>query len=242
MYGTAREGGTSGNGIAGSGFGVVWELSNGALTVLYNFTGGADGAFPETGVTLDAATGSLYGTTTYGGNAGGVVFELSAGTETVLYTLGSDCAPPGLALYSGSFYGSTCTGDVFQLTDGTVTVLHAFARASTGPLVFDSVGDLYTVVTHRNNASLYERTTKGKWKHLYTFRYKSRAASLALDTAGDVYGTTIGVTYQLTPTKEYSVVGTTIGPLMLNAGELFGVGSIGGQCYYGCVLELAPPL
>jgi len=36
------------------------------LTVLYQFTGGADGANPETGVILDSA-GNLYGTTNFGG-------------------------------------------------------------------------------------------------------------------------------------------------------------------------------
>jgi hypothetical protein len=54
-------------------------------TVLYNFTGGADGGVPEGGLIRDAA-GNLYGTTNIGGNTSsscpleyngcGVVFEL----------------------------------------------------------------------------------------------------------------------------------------------------------------------
>src|SRR5262249_40423949 len=39
-------------------------------TVLYNFTGGQDGANPRAGVTLDRA-GNIYGTTSTGGYMGG---------------------------------------------------------------------------------------------------------------------------------------------------------------------------
>ena len=45
------------------------------FTVIHNFTGGADGAVPDNGLTMDAAR-NLYGTT-YGGGAGyGTVFKL----------------------------------------------------------------------------------------------------------------------------------------------------------------------
>lgn len=70
LYGTTSGGGTSNQG-------VVYKLDT-ALneTVLYTFTGGADGGFPQAGVIGDS-TGHLYGTTANGGaNAGGVVFEL----------------------------------------------------------------------------------------------------------------------------------------------------------------------
>jgi hypothetical protein len=52
-------------------------------TVLYRFTGGADGIIPESSLAIDAA-GNLYGTTFFGGNPGcylnggcGVVFEIT---------------------------------------------------------------------------------------------------------------------------------------------------------------------
>src|ERR1017187_3902324 len=46
-------------------------------TILYNFTGGSDGASPRSNLTPDAA-GNFYGTTAGGGaNKGGTVFELS---------------------------------------------------------------------------------------------------------------------------------------------------------------------
>ena len=81
LYGTTSLGGTA-------GLGVVYRLGlAGHETVLYNFTGGADGATPPSGVIRDAA-GNLYGTTYSGGSANfGVVYKLDpAGNETVLYS------------------------------------------------------------------------------------------------------------------------------------------------------------
>jgi uncharacterized repeat protein (TIGR03803 family) len=70
LYGTTADGGPAGRG-------VVYKLDPAGIeTVLYSFTGGADGSQPQAGVIRDSA-GSLYGTTSYGGkNSGGVVFEL----------------------------------------------------------------------------------------------------------------------------------------------------------------------
>ena len=72
LYGTTDIGG--GNGCNGNGCGTVFKISksNGIVTesVLYSFTGGADGEEPLTGLTSDAL-GNFYGTTTGGGMAGG---------------------------------------------------------------------------------------------------------------------------------------------------------------------------
>jgi uncharacterized repeat protein (TIGR03803 family) len=75
LYGTTIYGGI----YAGyDGNGVVFKLdTTGHETVLYAFTGGADGGTPSSGLTLDA-TGNLYGTTLYGGlKARGVLFRLT---------------------------------------------------------------------------------------------------------------------------------------------------------------------
>jgi uncharacterized repeat protein (TIGR03803 family) len=49
-----------------------------AQTVLYSFTGGADGAYPDSQLTADVQ-GNLYGTTLAGGAYGwGTVYELTA--------------------------------------------------------------------------------------------------------------------------------------------------------------------
>jgi uncharacterized repeat protein (TIGR03803 family) len=58
--------------------GTIYKLDpNGNQTILYSFTGGADGADPCAGVIRDTA-GNLYGTTQSGGkDYDGVVFKLT---------------------------------------------------------------------------------------------------------------------------------------------------------------------
>lgn len=68
--------GTAGGGLYQNG--VVYKSDpSGVETVLYAFTGGADGGNPYGGVTLDAA-GNIYGTTMGGGTGNaGVIFKLT---------------------------------------------------------------------------------------------------------------------------------------------------------------------
>jgi uncharacterized repeat protein (TIGR03803 family) len=103
---------------------VIFKLyPSGHETVLYNFTGGADGANPGAGVIRDSA-GNLYGTTSAGGLCAGcgVVFELhAAGNETTLYSFtgGADGARPLAGVVrdsAGNLYGTTYSGGV---TTGT---------------------------------------------------------------------------------------------------------------------------
>lgn len=106
------------------GCGVVYKLTPTAHgpweeTVLYTFTGAADGALPFAGVIRDSS-GNLYGTATfYGAVCCGVVFKLTPTdkgpwAESILY----------------SFTGGT---------DG---------NAPYGGLTFDSQGDLYGVTLY----------------------------------------------------------------------------------------------
>jgi uncharacterized repeat protein (TIGR03803 family) len=71
LYGTTNYGGAA-------GVGVVYKLDTAGLeTVLYSFTGGADGSAPYAGVIRDSA-GNLYGTTELGGTRNtGVVFKIT---------------------------------------------------------------------------------------------------------------------------------------------------------------------
>src|ERR1022692_2588448 len=108
--------GTTVNGGA-AGWGVVFKLDTaGRQTVLYNFTGGADGGNPSGGVIGDSA-GNFYGTTLNGGAASwSVVFKLDkSGQETVLYSFtgGTDGWNPsgGVIRYSaGNLYGTPQIG------------------------------------------------------------------------------------------------------------------------------------
>ncbi|MGC9952195.1 MAG: choice-of-anchor tandem repeat GloVer-containing protein [Bryobacteraceae bacterium] len=114
LYGTTYVGGIVGNCPAGAGCGTIFKLdAAGAETILYNFTGGADGGYPAAGLIRDSA-GNLYGTGILGGTSNaGVVFKLdTAGTLTVLhnFTGGADGGAPLGDLVrdsAGNLYGTT---------------------------------------------------------------------------------------------------------------------------------------
>ena len=107
FYGTTSK-------AAANGYGTVFKIStNGALTSLYSFTGGNDGANPCAGL-VQGSDGNFYGTTQYGGtNGAGTVFKISTnGALTSLYSFtgGNDGANPDAGLVQGSdgnFYGTT---------------------------------------------------------------------------------------------------------------------------------------
>jgi uncharacterized repeat protein (TIGR03803 family) len=156
LYGTTSRGGIW-------NWGVVFKVdTSGHETVLYNFTGGADGGNPNA-VILDSA-GNLYGTATSGGSANwGVVFKLDpACHEKVLYnfTGGVDGAYPSAGVIrdpAGNLYGTTEYGGtnagyagggvVYRLdTAGHQKVVHTFMGADDGfnpqaGVVRDSAGE-----------------------------------------------------------------------------------------------------
>ena len=153
------------------GYGNVYELqpSGGGWiqSVLYAFTGGSDGSVPHDGVIRDQA-GNLYGVTYRGGaNNGGVVYQL---------------VPTG--------------------NGWTEKVLHSFNNASEGTLpvgglVFDKSGNLYGTTTEGGSlsgGSVFMLSPSGSgWTStvLYSFPgYVGPSASLSVDTAGNLYGTT----------------------------------------------------
>ena len=117
LYGTTQFGGAY-------GAGVVFKLAPSTIgwiqSVLYTFTGGADGSLPLGGVIIDDA-GNLYGTAANGGDPDcqcGTVFKLSpsgsAWTFSVLhaFTGGKDGASPAvsLVLSNGFLFGTTVGG------------------------------------------------------------------------------------------------------------------------------------
>jgi uncharacterized repeat protein (TIGR03803 family) len=113
LYGTASAGGEY-------GYGTVFKLSKATgtweETILYNFTGLADGAYPAGSLIRDSH-GNLYGTTPGGGSYGaGTVFRLTpAGQETVLYSFTgyADGFQPSAGVVAdkqGHLYGTTAYG------------------------------------------------------------------------------------------------------------------------------------
>jgi uncharacterized repeat protein (TIGR03803 family) len=250
LYGTTYYGGLYGDG-------VVFELSPRAggewtETVLHSFgQNGTDGALPCAGLVFDAA-GNLYGTT----NGGGAYYYW---------------------------------GTVFELTphaggEWTETILHSFNDAGTdgwyplAGLVIDSAGNLYGT-TYNGGVNYYEGTVfeltptaGGEWTETVIHSFDNNGtdgnnpfASLTLDSAGNLYGTTIfggaennsgaGTVFELTPgtggnwteTILRSFNGSTIGGrfpragVILDAsGNLYGTTTEGGTAGFGTVFELTP--
>jgi uncharacterized repeat protein (TIGR03803 family) len=132
IYGTTVLGGDFGGGTV---FQLSPTPSGWVHTVLYSFTGGADGGEPYKGVTL-GRDGNLYGTAVTGGSGNceggcGVVYKLtnSAGTwtQTVIhaFTGGDDGSGPGARVTvdaGGNIYGMTPTGGAYGF--GTIYKIH----------------------------------------------------------------------------------------------------------------------
>ncbi|MGH6890351.1 MAG: choice-of-anchor tandem repeat GloVer-containing protein [Rhizomicrobium sp.] len=227
LYGTTYLGGGA------YGFGNVFELSRAKggwkETVLFSFTGGADGGGPLDGLVFDAA-GNLYGTTISGGE--------------------------GQCLWNGSqWYGC---GVVFELMPSGKTwqekVLFSFVPGQVkgvmpaGGLVFDGAGNLYgtTYAAGVDGGPRYSRTAGGVtpptywgcsdpgcggtvfelspsrrgWQEqdIYAFTGGTDGgvseANLVFDAAGNLYGTTVyggntgcpgnygcGVVFEVSPGK-----------------------------------------
>ncbi len=210
FYGTTQSGGAAGQG-------TVYKLDgSGHETVLYSFTGGADGAAPSAGLIQDSA-GNFYGTTSNGGSAGvGVVFKLDPmGHETVLHNFtGPDGSHPlaGVTLDSaGNLYGTapdggTRGGVVYKLDPaGNYTVLQYFDYGPDGGypwggVTLDSAGNLYATTWSGGPPSgdypgvVYKVDSSGNFSVVYTFTGFSDGggsrSNVVLDSSGNLYGTT----------------------------------------------------
>ncbi len=184
LYGTTVQGGASTNCDAQPihfGCGTVFKLTRPTAvgspwieSVLYTFTRGSDGGYPAGGVIFDQA-GNLYGTTAAGGSTGGgTVFQLS---------------PPS---QSGAW---------------TETTLYNFAGPSNGAfgppnyLAFDKWGSLYGYDAGEFGfGGVFQLTPPvpqgGTWSysHVHSFNGTTDgwapSGGLAVDSAGNLYGTT----------------------------------------------------
>jgi uncharacterized repeat protein (TIGR03803 family) len=165
LYGTAYQGGISNN---VSGYGAVFRITtNGALTALYSFTNGHDGAYPAAGL-MQANDGNLYGATEDGGTNGyGVVFRIATNdifTPLYSFTEGHDGAYPEATLVQandGNLYGTTYEGGtnsygaVFGITtNGVLTPLYSFTDGHDGANPFAGLAQA-------NNGNLYGTAAGG---------------------------------------------------------------------------------
>ena len=200
-------------------YGTVFKVSpSGTHTVLYTFSGGADGADPYGENLIFDRSGNLYGTGYSGGTyEHGVVFELTAaGTETALYSFtgGLDGDRPYAGVIRdrlGNLYGTTLQGGAFGLgtvymvtPSGTETVLHDFAGGSDGAtpyagLVLDRTGNLYGTTSRggsSNAGTVFKVSRSGSEIVLYSFTGgadgNQPVAGLIFDRLGNLYGTTPG--------------------------------------------------
>jgi len=253
--------GTSGGGTDGAG--TVFKLTPGSKgvwteTILYDFSGGADGASPAASLIFDSA-GNLYGTTEYGGesncngqenNTCGTVFKLTLSgsgkwSETVLHT--------------------------FTYSDGAYPLSN---------LVFDSAGNLYgttpagpgSACNESGCGTVFRLTPKsdGTWTQRIIYNFEGGTdgvdpvAGLVFDGSGNLYGTTAeggfvgcyencGTVFELRPTSKGNWSETVIarlgagsvdesGPgsmpmsavLLDQQGNLYGTASLGGNLGGGC--------
>ena len=127
FYGTTESGGLKGCPDAQGPLtcGTVFKIDpSGNETVLYRFTGKADGGNPYGGLVIDQA-GNLYGTAGWGAYRYGVIFKVDpSGNESVLYAFLPDSSlglgpQGGLAIDSlGNFYGTTFVGGDLNQCNG----------------------------------------------------------------------------------------------------------------------------
>ncbi|MGC2109089.1 MAG: choice-of-anchor tandem repeat GloVer-containing protein [Candidatus Korobacteraceae bacterium] len=264
-------------------------------TVLHWFGDVPDGSSPYSEVVFDR-TGNFYGTTIGGGiNGRGAVYEMnSLGGESVIYSFqqGDDGASPQAGLIfdaSGNLYGASSAGGtnygaVIELTPTQFgwneQTLHTFqdynlGASPIGGLAFDSSGNLYGTTIYGGaqfSGTVYQLTPSlGSWTFhlLYSLAGndgEGPLASLILDSAGNLYGTTYvdgahqqGAVFKLTHsgsgwtyTSLHDFTGGSdgagpLGQLIFDAnGNLYGttgLGGIPGSCdSSGCgvIFEITP--
>ncbi len=225
-------------------------------TVLYTFTGGADGAWPYAGLTMDRA-GNLYGTAQGGGSKGaGTVFKLTRKNSNwimnPLYSFqgGNDGAVPVARVIfgpDGNLYGTTTYGGGGACSYGGNTGCGTVFKLQPSPVAC--------------------RTALCPWTETVLYRFTGGSdgsnpqnGDLLVDQAGMIYGTTVGggayglgVVFSLSPSHGawtesvlYSFTGGNDGffpyssVISDNAGNLYGAASAGGSGGGGTVYELIP--
>ncbi len=206
LYGVSTYGGAD-------SYGSVYRVTPaGAVTALYAFTGGTDGAYPLSDL-VRGKDGYYYGTTAEGGAGGyGTVFRISSnGTFTNLasFTYANGSLPEAGVIQGadGNLYGTTVEGGangygtVFCVTTkGTLTTLFSFGNTNgsnpTAALVQATDGNLYGTCSSGGvggQGTAFKITTNGVLTTLLWFDGVNGAnpdSALVQATDGNLYGTT----------------------------------------------------
>ena len=207
FYGTTDSGGTN-------GYGTIFRMtSGGVVSFLHSFTGGNDGAVPQTGLT-QGTDGNFYGAAYQGGaNSFGSIYKMTAnGAVTAVYefTGSDDGAYPYADLVQGKdghFYGTTLEGGangygtVFSLaTNGTLTTLAAFNYSNgaypQAGVILGADGSFYGTTLEGGAGgygTIFNLTTNGALTTLCSFGLtngSTPAGALVQATDGNLYGTT----------------------------------------------------
>jgi uncharacterized repeat protein (TIGR03803 family) len=209
FYGTTSAGGANGDG-------TIFEInSTGKAKTLYGFAGAPAGS-QFNGALVQAANGTLYGTTVFGGayGAGSIYTLTSAGAFSTLYSFpnGVSGAFPYAPLAQGvntDFYGTaeqggaTDDGIIFSLTPGgTLATLYNFVGGADqgrplAGLLQASDGNLYGTTLGLNApkdvGTIFKITPAGALTTLHTFAETDGAypyGGLMQATNGNFYGTT----------------------------------------------------
>ncbi len=184
-----------------------------AISNLYSFTAGSDGANPN-GL-MQASDGNFYGTTQYGGiNSAGTAFRFSpAGALQTMFQFGGTDAgyTPQAALVQGAdggLYGTTASGGtigggiIFKITtNGVFATLYNFnggdGDSPEVPMILGADGNLYGTTSSGGAAGdgeIFELTQAGALTQIGTFNYFNGfdPSKLTQGIDGSFYGTTFG--------------------------------------------------
>ncbi len=186
LYGATGSGGVNNAGIV---FKMSYRNSVWALTPLYDFTGGYNGDGQQPVGVMVGPDGRLYGATQYGGSS---ACYLGCGTVFSL-------APPPTVCKSTFCPWKETQLYVFQGTDG--------ALPTNADLVFDSFGNIYGTTSQGGTPELctqygcgaaYQLSkSNGSWTGQIIYHFEKGPgfdpyAGMISDSAGNLYGTTVG--------------------------------------------------
>jgi uncharacterized repeat protein (TIGR03803 family) len=186
-------------------------------TVLWSFTGGADGSVPSGEQLLMDSSGDLYGTAFLDGSGGcGTLFKVDqSGNETTDFSFSGPpidgCNPVGSVAMdsSGNLYGTTTAyggpnrGTVWKLSGANEFLMHTFTGGADGGqpsagVILDTSGNVYGTTDLGgvfNYGVLFQVTPSGTETVLYDFSGSFDGAypsALLLDSEGYLWGTATG--------------------------------------------------